>query len=177
MALGSGLASALEAPRIMHAIPSLHLFDPAPARGSLSAHRSHAPSLCSCLPHGTRGVACRPRGCSLRRQPMLRKRQQPTVFIAVRSHVGRRDVRLRTRHQALEQARVPESHTHTAYTYESGIPPSNSACNTHTRYTHGAAAGSYGFPGTDGPSSGRDTHTVLRAAAGSCGLPGRPMAA
>ena len=113
MALGSGLASALEVPRIMHAIPSLHLFDPAPARGSLSAHRSHAPSLCSCLPHGTRGVACRPRGCSLRRQPMLRKRQQPSVFIAVRSHVGRRDVRLRTRHQALEQARVPESpHTH-----------------------------------------------------------------
>ena len=93
----------------MRAPPPLHLFDPAPARGSLSAHRSHAPSLCPCLPHGTRGVACRPRGCSLRRQPMLRKRQQPSVFIAVRSHVDKRNVRLRTRHQALEQARVPES--------------------------------------------------------------------
>ena len=46
-----------------------HLLD-SPPRGRLAAHRYHA--LAVSLSHVTCGVACRPWGCSTRRQPMLR---------------------------------------------------------------------------------------------------------
>ena len=53
----------------MHARARLTCSTP-PPRGRLAAHRYHA--LAVSLSHGTCGVACRPWGCSTRRQPMLR---------------------------------------------------------------------------------------------------------